>query len=37
VVDWWAQGKIPLAGVAGTAPLAPGILGELARQDEYRQ
>jgi len=37
VVDWWAQGKIPLAGVAGAAPLAPEILGELARQDEYRQ
>jgi hypothetical protein len=31
VVEWWGQGKIPLAGIAGTMGL-----GGIARQDQYQ-
>jgi hypothetical protein len=31
-VNWWARGKIPLAGVAGGA-----VMGKLAAEDEYQQ
>ena len=33
VVEWWARGKIPLAGIAGGATG----FGTLAAQDSYRQ
>jgi hypothetical protein len=33
VVNWWSRGKIPLAGIGGVA--ATGVMGDLARQDEY--
>jgi len=36
VVEWWARGKIPLAGVGGAAALTPEVLGSIAAQDEYR-
>jgi len=35
VVEWWARGRIPLAGLGGAAALAPGVMGELAASDRY--
>jgi hypothetical protein len=37
IVNWWARGKIPLAGVAGAGATAAmrDRMGDLARQDEY--
>lgn len=32
IVNWWARGKIPLAGVGGAA-----VMGDLASQDNYDQ
>jgi hypothetical protein len=32
IVDWWAHGKIPLAGIAGGAAM-----GSLAQSNDYRQ
>jgi hypothetical protein len=36
-VDWWARGKIPLAGVGGMSVTAPDVMGGLAAQDNYDQ
>jgi hypothetical protein len=34
-LEWWSQGKIPLAGIGGGGVLSKAAMGELARQDEY--